>query len=204
MTQTPEWFLRLALGLGLFAFGWILFRFGINAVGFGLGYLFGFSLYELLLELIPTVNSEWMKFLPQHPFAPHLFGVIFGIVGIFLARRVYIAIAFVGVFFGILYLLYGTDQRGFLDSLFATFGILEPLNNNLGNLWPAILALVIAAIVVISQRQIIILLTACIGSYIISTTMNIPVIFLPLCFVGILLQQSQKRTKKKVVVEKEE
>ncbi len=203
MNYNPEFFIRLAVGLGLFAFGWTLFRFGINAVGFCLGALFGFSFFQLLTDLIPKLNPEWMKFIPQHPYAPHLFACVLGIVGIFLARRVYMAIAFLGVFSGIIYLLYDTQQREYVEQLFTWLNVLEPIENTLGNLWPAVLALIIAALFIYTQKHIIIALTACIGAYMIATTVNIPILFLPLCFVGILLQQSQKRTKKKVVVEKE-
>ncbi|RJP21613.1 MAG: hypothetical protein C4527_23250 [Candidatus Omnitrophota bacterium] len=196
MNYEPEFFIRLAFGLALFAFGWTLFRFGVNAVGFCLGALFGFSFYQLIADLIPKLNPEWMKFLPQHPFAPHLFACVLGVIGIFLARRVFLAVAFLGVFSGVIYLLYGTEQRTFVETLFQWAGIMQPIENTLGNLWPAVLALIIAALFIYTQKQLIIALTACIGAYILSTTLDVPVFFLPLCFAGILIQQSQHQSKK--------
>jgi len=192
MNLGPEFFLRLALGLGLFAFGWTLFRFGMNAAGFGLGFIFGYSLYELLLKMIPQLNPDWLRFFPQHPAVAPVIGVVLGIGGIFLARRLFRVAIFLGIWAGSLYLLYATSQRQVVDHLFAQLHILEPLNHTLGYAWPTVLALLTAGLFLLFQKQIIIAITTCGGSFLITDTLNLPIFFLPLCFIGFLLQQKQK------------
>jgi hypothetical protein len=191
----PEFFVQLAFGLGLFAFGWMLFRFGVNAVGFCVGFLFGYSSYQLLLNLIPQVTPDALRFFPQHPIAIVIAGAIVGMIGIFLARRIYIASIFIGVLSGSLYLLYAQpEQRNLLNKLLEMIGILEPLNNTMGDAWPALLALLVALAFVYLEKQAIIILTACIGSYIIADSLHIPILFLPLCFCGYLVQRKTKNT----------
>ncbi|MBD3265646.1 hypothetical protein GF373_03165 [bacterium] len=194
---TPEFYLQLASGLALFAFGWMLFRFGINAVGFAVGFLFGYSSYEMILRLVPKFAPDFTSFFPSDPIALLIVGAIVGIIGIFLAHRIYIATLFIGVLAGVLYLLYTTQHRDLLNQLFSLLGILEPLNNTLGNAWPALLAVLIALLFVYLEKQAIIILTACIGSFIIADSLNIPIIFLPLCFCGYLIQQKTKKTSPK-------
>jgi branched-subunit amino acid transport protein len=173
----------------------MLFRFGVNAVGFCVGFLFGYSSYQLLLNLLPQVAPDALRFFPQHPIAIVIAGVIVGIIGIFLARRIYIASIFIGVLSGSLYLMYvQPEQRDLLNKLLEMIGILEPLNNTLGDAWPALLALFVALAFVYLEKQAIIILTACIGSYIIADSLHIPILFLPLCFCGYLIQRKTKKS----------
>ncbi len=203
MQLTPDTFIRLALGLGLFAFGWALFRFGLHATGFILGYLFGTSAYELVvtwlvkLNEMKVVDDSVLQYIPQHPYATFFIGCVFGIVGIILAKKMYQVMIFIGGLAGALYVLYtDPNQRELLEKLFALIGILDPLNNALGNAWPALFSLLFGLLALAFQKRLITVLTACIGAYLISDTVNIPIIFLPLCFAGSLLQ-SIKRPKRK-------
>ena len=201
---SPEIYLRLALGLGFLAFGWTLFRFGLRATGFGLGYVFGSSVYELVVTWVGIINPEWLRFFPDHPYTAFFVGIVTGIIGVLLAKRMYVVLIFIGSLSGALYILYADDQQRLLvEKLFSWIGILEPINNTLGNAWPAVLALLIALLFIYFQKQVIVLLTTCLGAYIISDTIDIPVLFLPLCFIGYLLQQT-KRPRRKVKKEEEE
>ncbi len=201
----PNILIRLAIGLSLFAFGWTVFRLGINAAGFSMGFLFGFSFYEMLVALVQQINPDLNRFFPDHPLMPVIFGAVLGILGIILAKRLYIAAVFLSVLAGALYILYTDEkQREYVEQLFIWLNVMEPINQTLGQAWPAVLAILIAALFLLLQKQIIIVLSACAGSYIIADTINIPLLFLPLCFVGYILQQQQKKMKKKKVVVKEE
>lgn len=198
MNLTPETLIQLAVGLALFAFGWTLFRFGIRAVGFGLGFMAGYSTYKLLLEWIPKISADSIKYFPQTEFAPILLGVVLGLVGMYVAKKMYMVTVFVGSFAGGLYLLYAQDQyREMIAGVLNRLGVLEAINSTIGPIWPALVALLIAGLFVVMQRQLMTLLTACVGSYIIVETVKIPVLFLPLCFIGFLLQQTQTRYKRK-------
>ncbi len=194
---SPEIYLRLALGLGLLAFGWTLFRYGLRATGFALGYVFGSSVYELVVAWVGIINQEWLRFFPQHPYTAFFVGIVTGIIGVLLAKRMYVVLIFIGSLSGALYILYADDrQRALVEQLFSWIGILEPLNNTLGNAWPAVLALLISLLFIYFQKQLIVLLTTCLGAYILSDTMDIPILFLPLCFIGYLLQQTKKPKRK--------
>lgn len=195
MNPTPEFFLQFAFGLAFLAFGWTLFRFGVRAVGFMAGYTFGFSVYELIVELVMTLYPEGLKYFPQHPLAPVFAGAVTGVLGVFFAKKIYQVGIFTGVLAGSLYLLYSTDQGLLLKQGLAAIGVLEPLDSTLGNAWPAVLAVLTALLFLWLQKQMITLLTACIGAFILAETLNIPIIFLPLCFVGYLLQQTARKKK---------
>lgn len=209
-TPTPENFIQLAIGLALFAFGWFIFRIGIKAVGFGLGFMAGYSSYNLLLEWLPKIFPDFMRYLPTHPLTAVFVGIVIGLVGMFLAKRMYMAVIFIGALAGGLYLFYATgpngvnEQRMMVENFMKMVGIYESIDRTLGDLWLAILALIIAGLFVAMQKQVIILATACVGSYIIVETIHVPILFLPLCFVGFLLQQSQSRYKRKKKYEVEE
>lgn len=195
---TPDVFIHLALGLGLFAFGWTLFRFGVYAIGFLLGFMMGSSLYQILLEWIPKIDPELIRFFPDHPYTFLVVGAVMGIIGMILAKRVFLVLIFVGVLMGCLYLFYvDENQRVLLFELFARLGILEPLNHVLGTLWPAIFAVLIALVFLYFQKHVIIILTSCLGSYMLADVIA-PILFLPLCFVGVLLQQTKRPRKKRV------
>jgi len=199
---TPEFCLRLAVGLGLFAFGWTLFRLGLNAVGFGLGFLFGFSFYQMLITLAPEINPDLIRYFPTHPLTPYIAGAVTGILGVILSKRLFAAAIFLAVFAGSLYILYADkDQRELVERLFAAIGILNALNRTLGEAWPAVLAVIIAVLFILAQKQIVIALTACAGGYLIADSFNVPIAFLPLSFIGFLLQQKQKKRKVKIVKE---
>mgnify|MGYP006274420539 CR=1 FL=1 len=194
----PNTFFQLALGIGLFAFGNQIFRLGVNAAGFALGFLLGFSLYRLLIDLIPAFAPDMAEFVPDNVFIHLGVSAGFGVVGILLARRSYLAMVFISVLAGCLYILYTDEsQRELVRSFFEQVGILEPMENTLGEAWYAVLALLVAAAFLYFEKQIIIVITACAGSYVISDTINIPILFLPLCFLGYLVQQKQKPPKKK-------
>lgn len=205
MNFEPETLIRLALGLALFGFGWNFFKIGLNAIGFGVGFLFGSSVYEILLSIIPQIDPEWLRFFPTHSITPYIVGCVTGVLGVLLSKRLFMVLVFLATLTGLLYLLYADEQqRGLVESLFTQLGILESLNQTLGNAWPALLAFLISLLVLVVQKQVVIILTACAGSYLIADTINIPIIFLPLCFIGFLLQQKQKKKQvKKVVVEEE-
>ncbi|MDP8245047.1 MAG: hypothetical protein P9L94_13260 [Candidatus Hinthialibacter antarcticus] len=189
-------YFQLALGVGLFGFGWMLFRFGVNAVGFVMGFLFGYSLYNLLQSLLPIFDMDPNQYMPDNPWIIILFSIVFAVVGIILAKRMYVALVFVGVLAGLLYVLY-TDQTqmGYLRGFFAEVGVLQHLDRVLGNLWPAVLSFIIAILVIYMEKQVIILVTACVGSYLIASSVA-PILFLPLCFIGYLLQHKQRPLKK--------
>ena len=205
MEFTPEVFIQLAIGLALFAFGWSLFRFGIRAIGFGLGFMAGFSTYELLIEWVPKINPDFMRYLPQHELASVFLGSVLGLVGMFLAKKMYMAVIFIAVFLGCLYILYSPDsqQRGLIEDVMIGLNIYGNINNTLGNLWPAVLALIIAGIFLLLQKQVVILLTAAAGSYIIAETIRIPILFLPMIFIGYLIQQTQKKRGRKAKAKQE-
>ncbi len=194
----PQLFIRLAMGLGLLAFGWTLFRFGVNAVGFCVGYMFGSTAYPMVLQLVAQLEPDWLRFFPQHELAPYVAGAIFGVMGIFFARSVYRLTIFVGVLSGSLYLMYATPQRDYVNQIFEWFGVLEKLNETMGDAWPAALCLIVSALVLLSQKVIIIVLTSCMGAFVLAESINVPVLFLPLCIIGFFLQKTQKRTPKKV------
>lgn len=209
MQLTPDTLIRLALGLGLFAFGWTLFRFGLNAAGFILGYVFGNSAYELLvtwltrLHEMGVIDEKWLSYLPQHPYAAFFAGCVFGVVGILLAKKMYQVMIFLGGLAGALYILYTDEnQRALVEKLFTLIGVLQPIENALGNAWPAVLSLLIGLLFLLFQKQFIIVSTACMGAYIISDTIKIPIVFLPLCFIGYLLQ-TVKRPKRRKEAEAE-
>lgn len=192
----PNFYFQLALGVALFGFGWMLFRFGVNAVGFVMGFLFGYSLYNLLQSLLPVFDMDPNQYMPDNPWVIILFSIVFAVVGIILAKRVYVALVFVGVLAGLLYILYTDEtQMGYLRQFFSEVGVLPHLDRVLGNLWPAILALIIAVLVIYMEKQVIVLVTACAGSYLIAKS-TAPILFLPLCFIGYLLQHKQRPLKK--------
>ena len=195
MNLNPLLLIDLALGLGLLAFGWTLFRFGLNAVGFAAGFLFGYSLYQLIVQFLAEHRPEALQYFPPHTLAPALAGVIAGIVGVMLIKRLYIACIFLGVLAAGLYILYATEQRVVLDHVLESAGVLAPLNRTFDGLWYAVVALLVALLFVYFQKQMIILLTACIGAFVIANTLHTPILFLPLCLAGILLQQKARRTK---------
>ncbi|MBN2328169.1 MAG: hypothetical protein JXR73_13545 [Candidatus Omnitrophica bacterium] len=204
MEFTPDTYIRLALGLGLFAFGWTLFRFGLHAAGFILGYVFGTSAYELLvawlirLHEMDVIGEKWLEFIPQHPYATFFAGCVFGIVGVLLAKKMYQVMIFLGATAGALFVLYTDEnQKALLDRLLDWLGVLVPLNNTLGQAWPAVLALLIGLLFLLFQKKLIILLTACMGAYILSDAIQIPILFLPLCFIGFLLQTVKRPKQKK-------
>ena len=197
MHLSSEAYIQLAVGLGLFAFGWMLFRFGINAVGFCLGFTFGYSLYELLLKVLPSIAPDMAKQIPHDQIAIILAGCVTGIIGIFLARKVFTVSIFIGSLAGALYLLYASPHRVYVDKALSLAGVLTPLNHTFGNVWPAVIAILVALLFVYLEKQAIIIVTACIGSYILTAGINVPILFLPLCFIGYLLQtQSKKRFRK--------
>ncbi len=192
----PNLYFQLALGVGLFGFGWMLFRFGVNAVGFVMGFLFGYSLYNLLQSLLPIFEIDPNQYMPDNPWIIILFSIVFAVIGIILAKRMYVALVFVGVLAGLLYVLYTDDkQMGYLRNFFEEVGVLQHLDRVLGNLWPAILAFIAAILVIYMEKQVIILVTACVGSYLIASAIA-PILFLPLCFIGYLLQHKQRPIKK--------
>jgi hypothetical protein len=202
--MTPDTFLRLALGLGLFAFGWTLFRYGLNAGGFILGYVFGTSAYELLqtwaarLRDLGALDEKWLQYLPHHPYAAFFAGCVFGVVGILLAKKMYQVMIFLGGMAGALYVLYTDEsQRALMEKFLALIGVLTPLNNALGNAWPALLSLLIGLLFLLFQKQLVIVSTACMGAYIISDVIKIPIAFLPLCFIGYLLQTVKRPRRRK-------
>jgi hypothetical protein len=198
MTIQPDTYLLLSIGLGLFAFGFNLFRFGVKAVGFGLGFMFGYSLYDLILKWLPAIVPDAMKYLPQDKLAVILAGCIFGIIGVFLARKVFQATLFTALLGTVLYVLYGNEEyRGMIERLFELIGILDPINQTLGNAWPALLAIVVALLFIFLEKQALMVLTACVGSFLIAGTINVPITFLPLCFFGYLIQWYQGKKKKK-------
>ena len=204
MQFTPEILIRMAIALGLFAFGWTLFRFGLHAAGFCLGYVFGTSVYELLvtwlikLNGLGVIDDKWLQYVPHHPYAALFAGCVFGIVGILMAKKMYQVMIFLGGTAGALFILYTDErQKALVDQLFSWLGILEPLNNTLGNAWPAVLALLIGLLFIYFQKRLIIVLTACTGAYMITDIINIPIVFLPLCFVGYLLQTVKRPSPKK-------
>lgn len=196
--MTPEFFLMLAIGLGLLAFGWVLVRFGIQAAGFGLGFLFGFNLYTALLDLVPRVDPKFARFFPDNPYTALFVGAVMGICALLLSKKLFQVLIFVGSLSGILYVLYFDEQqRALLDRFLTWAGVLAPLNRTVGNLWPAAAAILLALLVLYLQKRILMIITACMGSYIIADTLRIPILFLPLCFIGILLQQAKRRPKRK-------
>jgi len=193
--MTPEFYLMLAIGLGLLAFGWVLVRFGIQAAAFGLGFLFGFNLYTALLDIVPRVDPQFVRFFPDNPYTPLFVGAVMGICALLLSKKIFQVLIFVGSLSGILYVLYfDEEQRALLNNFLRWAGVLEPLNRTVGNLWPAALAILLALLVLYLQKRILMIITACVGSYIISDTLKIPILFLPLCFIGILLQQTKRRS----------
>ncbi|MGC9326523.1 MAG: hypothetical protein ACP5I1_02710 [Candidatus Hinthialibacter sp.] len=211
MEFTPDTYIRLALGLGLFAFGWTLFRFGLHAAGFILGYVFGTSSYELLvarlirLHEMNVIGEKWLEFIPQHTYATIFAGCVFGIAGILLAKKMYQVLIFLGGTAGALYILYTDEnQKALLDQFLDWMGVLTPLNNTLGQAWPAVLAILIGLLFLLLQKRLIILLTACMGAYILSDAIQIPILFLPLCFIGYLLQTVKRPKKKKAKEEEDE
>lgn len=196
MPSNPNFYFELALGFALFGFGWMLFRWGVKAVGFVLGFIFGYSMYNLLQSLLPIFEIDPGQYMPDNPWVIVGFAAVWGVVGALLSKRVYTAMVFVGVLAGLLYILYTDAQqmgylRGFLDEV----GVLSHLDRVLGNVWPALLAFIIAILVIYFEKQVIILITACAGSYLIASA-TAPILFLPLCFIGYLLQQKQKPLKK--------
>jgi len=200
--MTPEFFLMLAIGLGLLAFGWVLVRFGIHGAVFGLGFLFGFNLYTALLDIVPRVDPKFASLFPDNPYTALFVGAVMGICALLLSKKLFQVLIFVGSLSGILYLLYFDEQqRALLDRFLTWAGVLEPLNRTVGNLWPAAAAILLALLVLYLQKRILMIITACVGSYIISDTLRIPILFLPLCFVGILLQQAKRRPKRKETAE---
>ncbi len=203
MSGQANYFFQLAIGLGLFAFGWTLFRFGIKVTGFALGFFFGFTLYEFIAAMVPSINPEFVRFLPQHPLTSTFVGIVMGILGVLFSKRAYQATLFLGALMGSLYILY-TDpqQRELLEKAMAYCGILETIESTVGNVWPAILSMIIALLFLYCQKQIVVIMTACIGAYIIADTIDIPILFLPLCFAGFLLQQT-KRPKREQPAEEE-
>lgn len=198
MNEQATFFLQLAIGLGLFAFGWTLFRFGVKVTGFALGFFFGFTLYEFVAAIVPRIDPGFVRFLPQHPLTSTFVGIVMGIIGVLFSKKAYQVTLFLGALMGSLYILY-TDpqQRELIEKLMASIGILEPIVNTVGNIWPAILSVLIALLFLYCQKQIIVILTACTGAYIIADTIDIPIFFVPLCFVGFLLQQTKYPRKVK-------
>lgn len=175
--MTPEFFLMLAIGLGLLAFGWVLVRFGIQAAGFGLGFLFGFNLYTALLDIVPRVDPKFARLFPDNPYTALFVGAVMGICALLLSKKLFQVLIFVGSLSGILYLLYFDEQqRALLDRFLAWAGVLEPLNRTVGNLWPAAAAILLALLVLYLQKRILMIITACVGSYIISDTLRIPIL----------------------------
>lgn len=202
--MTPEILIRMAIALGFFAFGWTLFRFGLRAAGFCLGYVFGTSVYELLVTWLVKLNElhlvedQWLQYLPQHPLAALVAGCVFGVVGIIMAQKMYQVLIFLGGTAGGLYVLYTDEsQRALVEKLFAWLGILQPIDNLLGNAWPAVLAILIGLLFLLFQKKLIVVLTACAGAYMISDIVKIPILFLPLCFIGYLLQTIKRPSSKK-------
>lgn len=197
MWNNPETYFQLALGIALFAFGVKLFRFGISAAGFALGFLFGFSLYSLLQSLIPLFNPDFHRYFPDNLFVIAFFSGVFGFLGVMLAKRSYLAMVFIAVLAAGLYILYTDEgQRELVRSFFDQVGILQSLDNTLGEGWYALLALLVAVLFLYLENQVVIVGTACVGAYIIASTINIPILFLPLCFIGYLVQQKQKPLRK--------
>jgi hypothetical protein len=144
--------------------------------------------YKLLMEWIPIINPDWLRFFPEHPGTSIIVGIVFGIISLLLAKKVYQILLFLAVLMGCLYLFYADpNQREYLYKLFEWLGILQPITNTVGELWPAILAILIALVFLYFQKHVVVTLTACIGSYMIADIIA-PILFLPLCFIGILLQ----------------
>lgn len=192
MWNEPDTYFQLAAGIALFGFGWWIFRFGITAVGFGLGFVVGFSLYNLLHELAPVINPDFADMVPNNMVVIVIFSAVFGFFGTLLARRSYTIMVFISVFAGIMYILYSDpEQQKLVDSFFEQVGVLGYLEDTLGNAWYAILALLVAFLILYLEKQVVIVLSACVGSYLIASGINIPILFLPLCFIGYLIQQKQ-------------
>lgn len=203
MTFTSQDYLLLAIGLSLLGFGWVLVRFGVRMTGVASGFMFGFGLYQLVVEVVKAVDPQGLQYVPDNPAIALMVGAFCGAVGWFVAKRIYQIAIFLGSLSAGLYIMYKTGQRGLVEDLFEWMGILEPLYRTLGNAWPAIFAILIALLFLYLQRQMMILVTSCIGALIISNTLNIPEIFLPLCFIGYILQQKTK-TRPRAVQREEE
>ncbi len=200
---TSQVFLQLGIGLSFLAFGWILVYLGVRMTGVASGFLFGFGIYQLIVEVIKVVEPQGLQYVPDKPEVAIVVGVFTGAIGWFVAQKIYQIAIFLGSLAAALYLLYKSEQRILIENFFEWLGILQPLYSTLGNAWPAIFAILIALLFVYLQRQMIILVTSCIGALVISKAVNIPMSFLPLCFVGYILQQKTKTQQKKVVVVEE-
>lgn len=203
MTFTSQDYLLLAIGLSFLGFGWVLVRFGVRMTGVASGFMFGFGVYQLIVEIVKAVEPQGLQYVPDNPYVAIMVGAFCGAIGFFIAKQVYQIAIFLGSLSAGLYIMYKTDQRVLVEQLFEKIGILESLYGTLGNAWPAIFAVLIALLFVYMQRQMMIILTACVGALLISNTLEIPIVFLPLCFIGYILQQKTKARPKKVVVKEE-
>ncbi|MBI1389138.1 MAG: hypothetical protein GC154_11890 [bacterium] len=192
MVTDPNFYYQLSLGVALFAFGWVLFRFGMNAVGFLLGFLFGYSFYNLLQSILPVFEMDPAQYMPDNIYVIVLFSIVFGVIGVLLVKRMFRVMVFVGVLAGLMYVLYTDEsQMALLRGFFAQVGLLEPLDKTLGNVWPAAFALLGALLFLYLEKHVVILLTACTGAYLIANALA-PILFLPLCFIGFFIQQKQR------------
>lgn len=202
MTFTSQDYLLLAIGLSFLGFGWVLVRLGVRMTGVASGFMFGFGVYQLIVVIIREVDPQGLNYVPDNAAVALMAGAFCGAIGWFVAKKIYQIAIFVGSLSAGLYIMYKTGQRELIELLFDKIGILVPLYGTLGNAWPAILAVLIALLFVYLQRQMMILVTACVGALLISNTVDIPIIFLPLCFIGYILQQKTKSRPR--VVKQEE
>jgi predicted membrane protein len=204
MTFTSQDYLLLAIGLSFLGFGWVLVRFGVRMTGMASGFMFGFGVYQLVVVIVEAVEPQGLQYVPDNLAIALMVGAFCGVIGLFVAQKIYQIAIFLGSLSAGLFIMYKTNQRELVEQLFTVMGILEPLYRTLGNAWPAILAVLIALLFVYMQRQMMILLTACIGALLISNTVEIPILFLPLCFIGYILQQKTKSRPRVVKKEVEE
>ena len=195
--------LQLALGLGLFAFGWLLFRYGTYTAGFCLGFICGYKLYEFLLRFLAAAAPDLSKMGTQSQASILLPACIFGITGIFLAHRFFRISIFAGSLAGVLYIFYATPQRIYVDKALEKAGLLSPLSDTFSTVWPVLMALFISWIFVSLGKYGIILLTSCLGSSLLSSGFHIPALFLPLCLAGCIVQSHTRKNFSNRLTEKE-
>lgn len=190
----PFWMnvLLVVLGIGLLVAGYTLYRFGIRAVGGYLGGLAGLGIWRLAEEFVLKGHLTSYR---EHIIGMVLAILLFAIVGMFLAIRFYMILVFLGTFLGGLYIVYSPDANygRVLFQVIEKTRFFQILYQSTGEMAPAIVMLVLAAIVLLLHRHVIIILTSITGAYLISMHTSMSFLFPALIAIGLATQSAGRK-----------
>jgi hypothetical protein len=182
MTEAEfAYWITLIGGILLTFGGWTIYRFGIHAIGFLIGFAIGGGISLFLFILLVQQKPELEVYLPWVVLA---FGLLVGLLNMRIFFKLYYLIVFIaGVIYGAAIKTTFLDQWPPAVQLFQNIGVLGQ------SPWVELLAgLLLGLIAVLLHRHLVILLTVLLGSGLIVVATELNWLFPLLLFLGLFSQ----------------